>query len=166
VALTSGTVCLVDDRIVGGTFVADMTTITVTDIPESDPVPRNRLRNHLLGEDFFHVAEHPEARLTLTGVEQEQRSLYQVRAALTIRGQTHPVTFYARVWAVGDDEVRAEARFSVDRHRWGVRYRGSTLRDDLVDDDFWLDLTVRARSPDARSAVGQGRNPTARPSNR
>lgn len=152
VRLRSGEVCVRDGRIVGGSFVADMNTIIVTDIPANDPIPRRRLRDHLLGEDFFHVAAHPAARLTLRVVELENRSLHRVVAELTIRGTTHAVTFYARVWTVSDDEVSAEARFAIDRHRWGVSYRGSSLRDDLVDDEFSLDLTVHARAPSRRAS--------------
>jgi hypothetical protein len=153
VRLGAGEVCVRDGRIVGGIFVADMTTIEVTDIPADDPVPRRRLRDHLLSEDFFHVAAHPEARLMLTAVEQEERSLYRVRGLLTIRGHTELVIFYARVWAVSDHSVRAEARFAVDRHRYGVSYRGSTVRDDLVDDQFWLDLAITARASQNREVA-------------
>jgi hypothetical protein len=35
-----------------------------------------------------------------------------------------------------------------------VSYRGSTIRDDLVDDDFWLELVIEARLP--RAAIGSG----------
>jgi polyisoprenoid-binding protein YceI len=150
VRLQSGRLCMRDGRIVGGEFVADMSTITVTDIPADDPVPRNRLRNHLLSENFFHVDAHPVARLTLVAVEEAQRSLHQVRATLTIRGITHDVSFYARIWTLEANRVRGEARFAVDRHKWNVSYRGSTIRDDLVDDEFWLDLKI-----DARPAVTQ-----------
>jgi polyisoprenoid-binding protein YceI len=152
VRLRSGEVCVRDGRIVGATFVADMSTIEVADIPADDPVPRRRLRDHLLSEDFFHVAAYPEARLVLTAVEPEQRSLHRVRGLLTIRGQTEMIRFYARVWTVSHDQVNAEARFAVDRHRFGVSYQGSTIEDDLVDDQFWLELAVTARpSPTALS---------------
>jgi len=144
VQLTGREMCVLNGRIVGGTFVADMNTIVVTDIPESEPVPRRRLRDHLLSENFFHVSAHPEARLTLRSVEREERALHRVEADLTMRGRTRRVTFYARVWTLNNEEVSAEAVLKVDRHRWGVSYRGSTIRDDLVDDDFSLFLTVRA----------------------
>jgi polyisoprenoid-binding protein YceI len=147
VRLEAGEVCVRDGAIVGATFVADMTTIEVAAVPGGEPGPRKPLRDHLRSDDFFHVAAHPEARLVLTAVEREQRSLHRVQGLLTIRGHTEPVTFYARVWAVTNERVRAEARFAVDRHRFGVSYRGSTLKDDLVDDQFWLDLAIIARAP-------------------
>lgn len=146
VRLKSGELCVRDGRITAGTFVADMTTIEVTDIPVSDPVPRRRLRDHLMSEDFFHVAAHPEARLALVSVQRENRSLHRVTALMTIRGRTHPIEFYARVWALDDSVVSAKARLELDRHRWGVSYVGSTLRDDLVDDEFVLELTLQAHA--------------------
>jgi polyisoprenoid-binding protein YceI len=153
VALRRGVLCVRNGRIVGGEFVADMTSIEVTDIPADDPVPRRRLRDHLLSEDFFYATAFPEARISLKSVERMQQSLHQVAATLTIRGITHDVVFYARIWSLDPERVSAEARFAVDRHRWGVRYRGSTIRDDLVDDEFWLDLTLHARRAQAESAT-------------
>ncbi len=152
VRLKGGSFCVRDNTVLNAWFEADMSTIEVTDIPADDPEPRRRLREHLLGEDFFAVADHPLSRFILRSVTVEQGRLYRVAGDLTIRGRTHPVTFYARGWSVSNDEVRAEARFKVDRHQYGVSYRGSSLRDDLVDDEFWLELTIQARSRQVTSA--------------
>lgn len=149
VALRAGEVCLRQSQIVRALFVADMRSIQVTDIPASDPVPRNRLRDHLIGEDFFHVTKYPEAVLFINAVRNENRSLHVVTGTLTMRGITHPVTFYARVWEQTPTRVRANATLELDRHRWGVSYRGSTLRDDLVDDEFTLELSLIAGPPAA-----------------
>jgi polyisoprenoid-binding protein YceI len=146
VRLKSGELCVREGQISAGTFVADMTSIEVTDIPANDPVPRRRLRDHLMSEDFFHVAAYPEARLALTAVQREDHSLHRVTALLTIRGRTHRIEFFARVWALNDTAVSAEAHLELDRHRWNVSYVGSTLRDDLVDDDFVLDLKLAAHA--------------------
>jgi hypothetical protein len=144
--LGMGDVCVRDGRVVGGMFIVDMRTIDVTDIPASDPVPRRRLREHLLSEDFFFVERYPQALLQLDSVTLQNRSLYRVAARLTIRGITHPVTFYARIWEQNGNRVRAQARFEVDRHKFSVSYRGSTIRDDLVDDMFTLELQLYAEN--------------------
>ena len=147
VRLKAGELCVRDGAVAGGSFVADMTTIEVTDIPADDPVPRNRLRRHLLSEDFFHVGRHPHARFRIVAVIPQQGRLFQVVGALTIRDHTRRVTFYARGWAVTADRVEGTARFAVDRHDYGVRYVGSTIKDDLVDDQFSLDIDIVARRP-------------------
>ena len=147
VRLKGGSFCVRQGRVLHGWFEADMRSIEVTDIPASDPVPRRRLTEHLLGEDFFAVAAHPVSRFILREVHQERGRLYRIVGDMTIRGQTRPLTFYARGWSVTDQELRAQAAFSIDRHQFGVRYRGSTLRDDLVDDEFTLELVIEARMP-------------------
>jgi polyisoprenoid-binding protein YceI len=146
--LASGTLCAVGDTVISGAFVADITTIEVTDIPASDPIPKNRLRDHLLSEDFFAAQHYPTAQFRLTAARRENNRLYRVDGQLTMRARTHPITFYARGWTVRNDSVRAEARVTLDRQRWDISYRGSTLRDDLVDDSFTLELTIiAARQP-------------------
>ena len=42
--------------------------------------------------------------------------------------------------------VQVTAELENNRHRFGVSYRRVTLRDILVDDVFWLELTIAARS--------------------
>jgi hypothetical protein len=77
----------------------------------------------------------------------QQGRLFEVAGALTIRDRTHPVRFYARGWTVTPDEVRGTAGFAEDRHKFDVSYVGSTIRDDLVDDQFTLSIEVLARRP-------------------
>ena len=154
VRLKSGMLCVANGRIVGGSFIADMRTIEVTDIPEDDPIPRKRLRDHLLGEDFFDVPRHPDARLVIVSATRVRSSLHQVTADLTMRGRTHRITFYARVWEASGERVRAQATMPIERHKWGVSYVGSDLRDDLVDDTFHLELTLDA-APRASASAGQ-----------
>jgi polyisoprenoid-binding protein YceI len=147
VRLKGGAFCVKQGRVLQGWFEADMRSIEVTDIPASEPVPRRRLTEHLLGEDFFAVEAHPVSRFILREVHQERGRLFRIVGDMTIRGRTRSLTFYARGWSVTDQELRAQAGFKIDRHEFGVSYRGSTLRDDLVDDDFSLELVIEARSP-------------------
>jgi len=149
VRLKGGAFCVSQGRVLQGWFEADMRSIEVTDIPASDPVPRRRLTEHLLGDDFFDVGAHPVSRFILREVHQERGRLYRIVGDMTIRGQTRLLTFYARGWSVTDQELRAQAGIKIDRHQYGVSYRGSTIRDDLVDDDFWLELVIEARPPRA-----------------
>lgn len=145
VTLASGVVCLEGTTITGGRFVADLRTIDVGDIPAHEPVPRRKLREHLLADDFFAVARYPLATLELLEVTPGSTAMHRVRANLTMRGVTHEITFEATVQELTATSVRASARIVVDRHRWGVRFRGSRLGDDLVDDTFTLQLTLVTR---------------------
>jgi polyisoprenoid-binding protein YceI len=153
VRLKGGAFCSKQGRVVQGWFEADMRSIEVTDIPASDPVPRRRLTEHLLGDDFFAAETHPVSRFILREVHQERGRLYRIAGDMTIRGRTRPLTFYARGWSVTDQELKAQAGFKIDRHQFGVSYRGSTLKDDLVDDEFELELVIEARPPTRPAAV-------------
>lgn len=149
VRLASGTLHVHDGTLAGGTFTFDMHSIEVTDIPKSDPVPRKRLRDHLLSDHFFAVATYPTARFVLTRVEPVEGHTYRVTGDLTMRGRTHPVTFDARIPVLSSTSVQATAQLSIDRQVWGVAYRGSSLTNDLVDDEIHLDLTLFAARPGA-----------------
>ena len=143
VQLVSGSLTVQEAAITAGSFVIDMHTIEVTDIPKSDPIPRKRLRDHLMDDDFFAVATYPTAQFTLTKI-QETETHHQITGDLTLRGQTHPVTFEAIFSTLSNRKVWATAQFSIDRQRWGVAYRGSRLTNDLVDDDIHLELVLVA----------------------
>lgn len=145
VQFASGAFCIANGRVTGGWLIADMTTIAITDIPPHEVVPRRRLRTHLLGEDFFHVEAHPRARFVLSAIAQTAPGRYRVDGELTIRGRTNPVTFSAEGSAT-ERGVQVTAELEINRHLFGVSYRRVTLRDHLVDDVFWLELTIEARS--------------------
>lgn len=144
VKLSGGAIELEGDRIVGGRFEIDMRTIEVTDIPPSDPIPRERLRRHLLDDDFFAVERYPTARFQITEAERISDHRFAVTGDLTMRGETEEITFEADIPFLGAGGVRATASFAIDRHRWGVSFRGSRLTNDLVDDDIHLSLVLVA----------------------
>lgn len=146
VRFRGGVLCLAGSELRAGWLEVDMRTIEVTDIPARDPIPRRRLREHLQSEDFFHVTAHPTAGLVLRRAARRAAQSYRVSGELTIRGHSRPVTFLAHASEMSSDVVRARARLAVERHAHGVSYRGSRLRDDLVDDTFWLDVLIEARS--------------------
>ncbi|HEU4562687.1 MAG TPA: YceI family protein [Longimicrobium sp.] len=156
VRLASGSVAVDGRAPVGGSFVVDMRSIEVTDIPPSDPVPRRRLREHLMHDDFFAVARHPTATFQIRGVSPRPGGRYLVDGALTLRGQTRPVRFEAGVAPAANGALHATARFRINRQHWGVAYRGSRLTNDLVDDPIELTLDlVTAPAPPARVAQGR-----------
>jgi polyisoprenoid-binding protein YceI len=142
VRLASGEVALRDGRVSAGSFTVDMRTIEVTDIPASDPVPRRRLREHLMHDDFFAVARFPEARFVVTGAAPAPGDSTRITGNLTLRGRTRGIAFPARVAPHPDGTVRARARLRIDRQLWGVAYRGSRVTNDLVDDVIQLDLDL------------------------
>lgn len=131
-----------DGRLLGGEVVVPMASLTVTDIPASDPVPRARLRRHLLAEDFFWADRHPTARLVVTGAAGQGVGRKHVTATLTMRGVALPVAFDVHERVLPDGRIELRARLDLDRQRWGVRFRRS--RDLFVRDVFRLDVRLVA----------------------
>ncbi len=128
--------------LIGGEVVVPLASLAVTDIPATDPVPRRRLRAHLLAEDFFWAARHPTARIVVTGATGLGGGRMRVAARLTMRGVTRPVAFDATERVRPDGRIEVSARLRLDRQRWGVRFDGG--RDLVVRDAFDLDVRLVA----------------------
>lgn len=84
-----------NNQLVGGRFIIDMTTISVTDIPEHETIPRTNLTNHLKGVDFFDVGHFPTATLEITAIKNKVSDSLKVSGNLTIKGMTKTITFDA-----------------------------------------------------------------------
>jgi polyisoprenoid-binding protein YceI len=145
IRLAAGSIRLGGTSLVSGTITLPLASLSVTDIPVWEPVPRNRLRNHLLDADFFDAARFPEATLVLQrGVRVEPGRL-RVDAHLTMHGVTRPIIFDAVLGVPLEAGISASAFFRINRHHWGLSYRGSQLGNDLVDDDITFRVRLVAR---------------------
>lgn len=129
---------------VSGAFDIDMESIINTDIPDSDPVPKRKIVDHLKGPDFFNVSEFPQSTFQITSVEPaDEDNKILLSGNLTIRGITRNITFLADIEPAGD-VFRAFADFNIDRQEWGVSYRGA--KDQMVHDQMNLKVVLVARS--------------------
>ena len=153
IGLVSGQLIIRHEQLIGGTFTIDMRTIQVTDIPESDSVPRRRLRNHLMHADFFDVERYPTAVFTATGAQRIGPARWQVAGDLRMHGVTVPVSFATAVRWSEVGHLIATSSLTIDRQRWGIAYRGSRLTNDLVDDGIQLAITLEARRRGASIAA-------------
>lgn len=136
IALKSGTLTFDDNKLVGGEFVINMTTIANTDL---DTENRGKLEGHLKSDDFFGVSKFPTSTLTFKKVKAKGKNSYEVMADLTIKENTNTVKFDFSVYG-----SKATASLKIDRTKYDVRY-GSTsffdgLKDNAIYDEF--DLVV------------------------
>jgi polyisoprenoid-binding protein YceI len=145
VKIKGGKVKMKDEKLVGGHFIIDMTTITCTDIPDSDPIPKQRLENHLKGEDFFDVAKYPTARFEIDEVRThpDNPAKILVLGNLTIKGITKRWKIEAEPTTQTDKLFIAQADLRFDRQQFGVAYKG--LRDELVHDIVRLNIVLKAK---------------------
>lgn len=119
-----------------GTFTIDMNTLSVSSTP-TKPGRENALEDHLKGERWFDVGAYPTATFTITNVSpregSEETYTYDVTGDLTMKGETHEVTFPAQIYTDVEGQVRAEASFEIDRTLWGITASSDSFFDDLAD---------------------------------
>jgi polyisoprenoid-binding protein YceI len=137
IALTSGVLKFESDKLIGGEFSIDMTTITNTDI-EGDEYAK-KLEGHLKSDDFFGVEKHPTAGIIFKTAKSSGKNSYTVNADLTIKGKTNPITFEISVYG-----NKASASIKVDRTLYDVRYGSTSFFDNLKDKAIYdeFDLVV------------------------
>lgn len=135
VGLNSGALMFEADKLTGGEFEVNMTSLITTDLEGES---KGKLEGHLKSDDFFGVDTHATAKLVFTSVEASGKNSYNVTGDLTIKGITKPITFDVSVYG-----SKATATLKVDRTNYDVKY-GSTLfgaaADKAIYDEF--DLVV------------------------
>jgi polyisoprenoid-binding protein YceI len=115
----SGEITLTNDSITGGGFTIPITSITNYELPEA---PKEQLLAHLKGPDFFNIAVHPNAKFKITGVKSlvgDSAANYQISGDFTLIGQTHPLSFPAKI-TKAKDSLNAIAEFKFNRLQWGM----------------------------------------------
>jgi polyisoprenoid-binding protein YceI len=148
--LAAGEMYIIDNQLVGGNIVMDMSRIVVLDI--ENPAMNERLTNHLKSDDFFSVETYPEALFQMANIRQIEDAApgepnYLISGNMTIKGITHGVSFPAFV-EITDDMLRANADFDLDRSQWDVRFGSGkffeNLGDRIINDNFNLKLDITA----------------------
>ena len=133
-----GTLLFEKKRLIGGTFIADMTTLTNTDQTGKD---KAKLEGHLKSADFFNTEEYKTAKLVFKTIKAKKTDLYAITADLTIKGKTNPVKFDLLFKA-----RTATSSFSIDRTKYGIQYGSGSFFDDLGDrtiyDEFDLNVKI------------------------
>jgi polyisoprenoid-binding protein YceI len=82
-----------------------------------------RRDEHLRSADFFDAEHHPEIRFESTSVEHSGGGTYRVAGDLAMHGETKPVVFEVTVHGVQDDRVGLEARATISRGEFGLRWQ-------------------------------------------
>ncbi|MEC3880850.1 YceI family protein [Parapedobacter sp. 10938] len=140
VQVKSGTLTVEENKLVGGSFIIDLTTITNHDL---EGEYKGKLEGHLKSADFFDVDNHPEANFEITNVEEGAEAGHVVISGnLTIRGVTKNITFDAQVHEASASAVKATADFNIAREDWGVNYAGQA--DDLISKEINFKVTLVA----------------------
>lgn len=110
-----------------------------------------KLTGHLKTPDFFDVAKYPRATFTSTSLVEAPAgspagTTHQLRGVLDLHGVKKEMTIpvNAQVTAEG---VRTKSEFTINRHDWGVNYKGAA--DDLIKDNVLIKLDLLFPPPPA-----------------
>lgn len=117
-----------------------------------------KLTGHLKSDDFFDVAQFPEATFRADSFEpiaaadsaEWAEATHRISGVLTMHGQAQRITFPAKV-TVTDDAIAATADFLIERSRWNLTYPGAP--DDLIQEEVRLTFDVVAPSAMETSAA-------------
>lgn len=150
IQISQGNLIVEGDQLTGGNFTIDMNTIKVEDL--TDPGKNKDLTDHLFSEDFFNVANHPQATFTITGVEalaaaDDAGNTHTISGNLTIKGITQGIKFPASV-SMQNGVVNAKANFDIDRTLWDIKFKSGKffpeLGDKAIKDEISIALDLTA----------------------
>lgn len=122
-------------KLTGGSFIADMTTMTNTD---QNGDGKKKLEGHLRSADFFNTEEYKTAKLVFKTIGEKKPGTYSITADLTIKGKTNPVKFDLVVKG-----NKATTEFSVDRTKYGIQYGSGTFFSDLGDRTIYDEFDIK-----------------------
>ena len=134
----AGTLLFDGDKLKGGNFVIDMTTIACTDL---EGEYKGKLEGHLKSGDFFDIEKHNTASLKMTKVKSSGKNSYKIKGDLSIKGITKSVQFEASVYG-----KKATATLKVDRTDFNIKYGSGSffdgLKDNMIYDEFDLVIDI------------------------
>lgn len=151
ISIKEGDVVVNEGKVVGGNFVIDMNTITVTDI--TDPEMKANLEGHLKGataensDHFFNAGKYPTGTFVITSIT-EENGAQMVEGNLTIKDITNSVKFPAVITVNENDVTIVTENFEINRTKWGINYNSGSIVKDLgdkvINDNIILKLNVTA----------------------
>lgn len=137
-----------------GKVVLDMTSISDKDLTEPDKI--KKLEGHLKSEEFFNVAEYPEAMIEITGIEPMEGNMATIHGNLTIKDITHEIMFPATVM-MKDGQMMAKAMFTFDRSKYNVKWGSKSfpemLGEVIVSDDIQLYLDLKSKPVEEKTTA-------------
>ena len=139
VNLKEGALVFKGDKLAGGNFTVDMTSLTATDLTGEY---QTKLNKHLKSDDFFGTEKFSTATLVFKTIGAKRNNVYTVTADLTIKGITNPVTF-----DITATKNSATTTLKVDRTKYDIKFKSANYFENLGDkaiyDDFELTVDLK-----------------------
>lgn len=143
--ISNGQFSVENGNLTAGQFNIDVNSLVDLDLKAGEG--KEKLEGHLKSPDFFDVAKYPTAKFVITSVNpltNDSTGTHQISGNLTLKDSTKNVTFPAKV-TVADNNVKAEAAFSIDRTHWGLFYgNDKSLGDKFIRPEVDIKLDISA----------------------
>ena len=136
ITLKEGVLLFENEKLTGGNFTIDMTSINTTDLQGGS---KSRLDGHLKDEDFFDVDNYKTAAMTFKDIKLNGSS-YLIEADLTIKGVTKTVTFKMNI-----SGNIATADLKIDRTKFNITYKSASLSNILKDKAIFDEFDLRVK---------------------
>lgn len=109
------------------------------------------LTTHLKSPDFFDVAKYPKATFTSTSLTPAPAgspagTTHLLNGTLDLHGVQKEVSIPVKAEQTADG-VHATSEFTINRHDWGISYKG--MADDLIKDNVLMKLDLYFPPPPA-----------------
>src|SRR6187402_1626741 len=111
-----------DKKLTGGSFTADMKTLSNTD---QTGTSKTKLEGHLRSEDFFSIDKYPTSTLVFKSIASKGNNTYLINADLTIKGITNNIQFDLVV-----TPHKATAELEINRTKFEIKYNSGSYFDD------------------------------------
>lgn len=152
IPVSVGSVDIKDGALFAGNVTIDLKNLVVEDLkPEEGG---DKLKEHLLSEDFFDVAKYPTVKFELTNLPAEGvkiADLKELQGNLTLKDVTKNITIpveSASQNADGSFTIKSKS-FTINRADWNVKYGSksffSNLGDKVIDDNIELSFTLKTK---------------------
>jgi polyisoprenoid-binding protein YceI len=143
IKLSEGNVSVNNGSIESGTFLIDMNSIVVLDIPTDDDENAD-LTGHLKSADFFDVETYPGASFEVTGLSTVEGKT-MLSGNLTMKDATNNISIPVTTSVDGDVMKLTSETFTIDRSKWNIKYGSKSFFDNLGDKfiNDEIELTIK-----------------------
>ena len=150
--LSSGSFTVKNGIVQSGSFVIGVNSLSM----DQEGEMFQKLRGHLLSDDFFGAEKNPEAKFEITGSEPYTATATdtsvvagantRVSGNLTLNGITKNISFPAKV-DVTENGVTAVANFDIDRTQWDMHYNDdkASAQDKFISHEVNIRLNVSGK---------------------
>ena len=139
IKLKSGEIILSkENKIIGGEFVVDMSTIECTDLSGN---AKQSIESHLKDEDFFDVEKYPTSKFQISSSDKKK-----IYGRIIIKNYSQPIEFDYELTQRGGQYI-IFSEIKIDRTKFDISYKSKTIFPDQWADKFIYDEFIIKTKP-------------------